>query len=80
MSSAVRCTGCGSCWSDKKLAEEKKKNPKLLSCCPERNPLDIDGWMKRSDGFESEVRSLRAEIEELNKRDFIISSRRNSFM
>jgi hypothetical protein len=80
MSSAVRCTGCGSSLSDKKLAEKKRKNPKLLSCCPERNPLDIDGWRKRSDGFESEVRSLRAEIEELNKRDFIISSRRNSFM
>ena len=80
MVKAVRCTGCGSSRSDKNLAEERKRNPKLLSCCPERNPLDIDGWMKRSDSFEGEVRRLRAENERLNKRDHIVSSNRNSFM
>lgn len=32
----VLCTGCGSQWSDERLAEEKAKNPSLVSCCPER--------------------------------------------
>lgn len=35
----VRCTGCGSSWTDEQLAEERQKNPNLLSCCPERKML-----------------------------------------
>jgi hypothetical protein len=35
------CLGCGSSWDDKRLAQEKAKNPKLLSCCPERNMVDV---------------------------------------
>lgn len=30
----VICAGCGSRWSDERLAEEKSKRPALLSCCP----------------------------------------------
>lgn len=30
------CSGCGSTWSDEDLARERKANPRLLSCCPER--------------------------------------------
>jgi len=38
-----RCTGCGSTWSDEKLAEEKRNNPKLISCCPERK-MQPETW------------------------------------
>lgn len=37
----VLCTGCGSSWTDERLAEEQAKNPKLLSCCPERNARPV---------------------------------------
>lgn len=35
------CTGCGNMWSAEQLAAEKAKNPRLLSCCPERRMVDI---------------------------------------
>lgn len=37
----VMCTGCGSNWTDERLAEEKAKRPKLRSCCPERKMMPV---------------------------------------
>ncbi len=33
----LRCTGCGSTMNEDQLREERKANPKLISCCPERS-------------------------------------------
>jgi hypothetical protein len=35
------CIGCGSSWSDERLAQEKKKSPQLVSCCPERKMVSV---------------------------------------
>lgn len=39
----VRCTGCGSTWSDDELAELRRKKPSIIACCPERNVVPVDG-------------------------------------
>jgi len=59
----VRCVGCGSTWTREQLLEAKANDPKLLSCCPERNALDIDGWKTRAETFEKQVRELRSQVE-----------------
>jgi hypothetical protein len=35
------CAGCGSSWNDERLTMEKKSNPKLISCCPDRKMVDV---------------------------------------
>jgi len=35
------CKGCGSSWNDERLAEEKRKNPRIVSCCPDRKMIDV---------------------------------------
>lgn len=37
----VRCTGCGSPWTDEDLAYQKSRRPELLSCCPERKMIPV---------------------------------------
>lgn len=44
----VRCAGCGSPWTSEDLAAARKADPKIISCCPEREPIDIDGWRARA--------------------------------
>lgn len=41
------CTGCGNAWTDEELREMKKRDPRIISCCPERD-------MKRDHGEGSE--------------------------
>ena len=31
-----QCSGCGCTWTDEELKARRQKNPRLLSCCPER--------------------------------------------
>ncbi len=38
-SPALVCSGCGSTWTDADLADAKRRDPQILSCCPERNML-----------------------------------------
>lgn len=33
----LACTGCGNAWTEAELAAIRANNPKILSCCPERN-------------------------------------------
>jgi len=35
------CIGCGSSWDDERLDREKRFNPKLISCCPDRKMVDV---------------------------------------
>lgn len=35
------CTGCSSSWNDERLAREKRFNPRIISCCPERKMVDV---------------------------------------
>jgi hypothetical protein len=37
----MECTGCGSKWTDAELAEAKAKDPRLISCCPERKMVEV---------------------------------------
>lgn len=37
----VKCTGCGSSWTDDRLAEERRKRPALRSCCPDRHMVEV---------------------------------------
>lgn len=34
------CAGCGSDWTDERLADEKMRDPRILSCCPERKMVE----------------------------------------
>lgn len=43
----VLCTGCGSSWTDERLAEERAKRPELVSCCPERKVKPVY-WCDRT--------------------------------
>lgn len=54
----VRCYGCGSAWNNLDLAVAKRNDPKIISCCPERKPLDIDAWMERAVAAEQKLRAL----------------------
>jgi hypothetical protein len=54
----VRCYGCGSPWNNLDLAVAKRNDPKIISCCPERKPLDIDAWMERAVAAEQKLRTL----------------------
>lgn len=33
----LRCTGCGTAMTDTDLKAVKARNPRILSCCPERD-------------------------------------------
>ena len=35
------CLNCGSSWSDERLAHEKRFKPNLISCCPDREMVDV---------------------------------------
>lgn len=35
------CLNCGSSWSDERLAHEKRFKPNLISCCPDREMIDV---------------------------------------
>lgn len=54
----VRCDGCGSPMTASDLAKLKAEDPKVLSCCPERKPLDIDAWMTRALAAERKLADL----------------------
>lgn len=47
MANLVVCLGCGSNWTDDDLAEAKRRDPSLLSCCPERRMVP-GVWCKKS--------------------------------
>jgi hypothetical protein len=40
----------------------------MLSCCPERQPLDITGWMARAIKFEKQARDASALVERAETR------------
>jgi hypothetical protein len=35
------CLGCGSSWSNERLNAERERNPELISCCPDRQMVDV---------------------------------------
>jgi hypothetical protein len=45
----LRCTGCGSHWTDEELAAEKAADPKLISCCPERKMRPVSAPIAEAD-------------------------------
>jgi len=63
--SEVRCVGCGSALTSERLAEMRALSPNIKSCCPEREPLDITGWMARAIKFEKQARDAAALVEQL---------------
>jgi hypothetical protein len=44
VSAPVVCLGCGSNWSDQRLAAEKRAGAAILSCCPERKMVRVDAY------------------------------------
>lgn len=59
----VRCEGCGSSWTNADLRAERAKNPRCVSCCPERNALKIDEWRYRAIAAQDENERLRAAMQ-----------------
>lgn len=46
------CTGCGSTMTSEELRVQKAKNPKLISCCPERDMKPATGAATRDAALE----------------------------
>lgn len=63
---SIRCTGCGSAWTDADLAAAKLRDPRILSCCPERKPLTIDGLAARVVELEAALKEA-VTLEELQE-------------
>lgn len=61
----VICSGCGSTWPNDQLAMERIKNPSIVSCCPERKPLNITEWMAMATAADERSRQIRETLSEL---------------
>jgi hypothetical protein len=64
----VRCTGCGSAWTDEELRRQRAMDPRLLSCCPERKPLNIDQWRDLAQKAEERAKAHETHIFKLEGR------------
>lgn len=60
----VICEGCGSYWTGDDLRAAKSRDPKLLSCCPERKPLTIDQWQAKAEALNAENARLREALKD----------------
>lgn len=59
------CEVCGSTMTDEELAERKKTNPKLISCCPDRKMLEQPAqWIS--------VKDRLPEVKSGNAKEFIV--------
>lgn len=62
----VRCSGCGSADTDQDIVASRTIRPDLLSCCPERQPLNIDAWRTRAEAAEARAAAMEAALEEIS--------------
>jgi hypothetical protein len=61
---SVICAGCGTTKTDADIAKLKAENPLVLSCCPERKPLNILEWFVRCTAAEERERKVQARLAE----------------
>lgn len=57
----MACTGCGSRWTDAELAERRAADPRILSCCPERDMQPIRLIQQRAH-LEREITRIDAQL------------------
>ncbi len=63
----VRCSGCGSADTDQDIVASRTIRPDLLSCCPERQPLNIDAWRRRAEAAEARAAAMEAALRQIIK-------------